>query len=102
MTLSLKSGNTFCVLPWISNFQNLNGNQYFCCYSATSIDAINSDQTKLIRDDIWNGRQVPHCQTCYNSEKQGLISPRQKESTIWLKDAEVSKHFNLADSSPDQ
>ena len=101
MTLSLKSGNTFCVLPWISNFQNLNGNQYFCCRSKIPIDEVNSDQTKLIRNNIWNGKQVPHCQTCYNSEKQGLISPRQTESIIWLKDADVYKHFNSSNFSPD-
>jgi sulfatase maturation enzyme AslB (radical SAM superfamily) len=88
-------------LPWISNFQNLDGNQYFCCYSKTPIDDVNSDQTKSIRNDIWDGRQVPHCQTCYDSEKRGLISPRQKDSVLWLKDVEVSKHFLSSSSSPE-
>lgn len=101
MTLSLKSGNTFCVLPWISVFQNLNGNQYFCCYSKTPIDSVDSDQTKLIREDIWNGKQVPHCRACYDFENQGLFSPRQKQSIIWLKDIDVATHFNSPNSSPD-
>lgn len=90
MIKKLAAGNTFCVLPWIENFTNTRGQRRFCCWSTTLED----NQADLIREKIWAGQQVSQCTSCYKLEEKKVISPRQQESALWLKDPEIREYFN--------
>ncbi len=89
----LKNG-TFCVLPFIEEFQDVNGNRKFCCYSKELIDSIDSHDTNKLRQKILAGESIPHCQSCYNQEKNKVISPRLKETARWLRDPEVKQYID--------
>lgn len=96
MNNRLAFGDTFCVLPWIQLYKMQNGRRSFCCYSCTPLgtDAEITDLKKNILDNI----PVKNCEYCYNLERNNSFSPRQKESSIWLKHKEVK---NLV-SSPEK
>lgn len=87
----LKKGDTFCVLPWIEYHSSTDGNQYFCCYS--TVPLINETSANLIRQKTLNNEKVDHCTHCYKLEENNVISPRQRESALWLKDISVSNKF---------
>ena len=94
MSNRLKNGS-FCVLPFIEEYQYLNGSKYFCCHSNTKIDSVDSLQSDKLRQKIWNGEKIPHCSQCYQQEINKTISPRLLESSRWLKDTQVK---NFVDS----
>lgn len=96
MTDKLKFGNTFCVLPWISDFQFMTGKKTLCCWSDIEVTDI-----KDIRHKIWSNIPVPNCQTCYIREKNNIISDRQRESAVWLQNKDIYEHFNT-DIEPDE
>ena len=87
--MNLRS-KTFCVLPWIAKFQNVNGKRYLCCHSTVPI---NSDESDLIRTKISKQESVPHCESCYKLDQQRTISPRLQETARWLKNTEVKSHI---------
>lgn len=89
----LKRGDTFCVLPWIHSFQNLDNKHYFCCHSNLSISDPTSNETESLRQKIWDGEKINHCNGCYNIENNNAISARQRESIRWLKNKEVASIF---------
>lgn len=84
--MSLLKSKTFCVLPWIEKFQNLDGLNYLCCQSNIPVQTGEIDS---IRIKIQNQEAVPHCESCYKLDQQRVISPRLQESARWLKDPEV-------------
>jgi MoaA/NifB/PqqE/SkfB family radical SAM enzyme len=90
----LLKNTAFCVLPFIEQFQNINGKKYFCCYSYTAIDHVNSASSQELRKKIWNGEKIDHCKNCYAQEEQNILSPRLLESTRWLKDPEVKNYID--------
>jgi sulfatase maturation enzyme AslB (radical SAM superfamily) len=87
--MNLRS-KTFCVLPWIEKYQNLDGKRYVCCHSRIPVspNEINGIRTKLA-----NQEPVPHCESCYKLDQQQTISPRLQETARWLKNAEVKSHI---------
>ena len=87
--MNLRS-KTFCVLPWIEKYQNLDGKRYVCCHSRISIspNEINGIRTKLA-----NQEPVPHCESCYKLDQQQTISPRLQETARWLKNTQVKSHI---------
>ena len=91
MISRLKKGNTFCVLPWIEYHTRTDGNQYFCCYAKAPIGTDESAATT--RQKILNNEKVPHCEHCYKLEEDNAISPRQRESALWLKDVSIANKF---------
>jgi len=96
--MSLLKSKTFCVLPWIEKFQNLDGSDYLCCHSSIPIQQIELDS---IRIKILNQEAVPHCESCYKLDQQRVISPRLQESARWLKDPEIKsyiEHWNPGDA----
>lgn len=87
--MNLRS-KTFCVLPWIEKYQNLDGKRYVCCHSRIPIspNEINGIRTKLA-----NQEPVPHCESCYKLDQQQTISPRLQETARWLKNTQVKSHI---------
>lgn len=90
MSANLKN-SAFCVLPFIEKFQNLNGKKYLCCYSNIPVD---SDRLPEIQRDIYNGIKISECNNCYQLESNKVISPRQRESSRWLRDLEVKEYLD--------
>ena len=78
---------SYCALPFVHRYLDLDGNNYLCCYSKTKVDLakdIPQIQTKLL-----SGVKVENCNKCYNWEKQGSISPRVKETIGLLKNSRI-------------
>ena len=99
MISRLKKGNTFCVLPWIAYHTKTDGNQYFCCDSGIPLD--DEKLTNITRQKILNNEKVAHCTNCYKLEEDNVISPRQRESALWLKDISiVNKFLNNPEYNP--
>jgi hypothetical protein len=92
LKFDLYFGGTFCVLPWIENFQTVSGKSKFCCWSDKEIDS--QKQADVLRDQIWSNYKIPHCENCYSLENNKTISPRQRESILWLKKEDIKKHFD--------
>lgn len=88
------NNGSFCVLPFIETFQNLNGKNYLCCESTIPIDSIDSKETTELRNKIYHGEKIDHCNNCYRLEQNNTISPRQRESIRWLKDPEVKDYVD--------
>ena len=95
MSNLLKNG-TFCVLPFISKYQNLNGKNYLCCHSDIPVDP---NESVTLREKIWGGEKIPHCNRCYDLEENNTISERQRVSARFLKDADIQKY--IATWTPD-
>jgi pyruvate-formate lyase-activating enzyme len=85
---------TFCVLPWIEQHYDLNGEKYFCCVADKNLPITSLDRASLddLRLKIWNGEQIPHCVKCYDLEKHKAMSHRLIESARWMRDPDVKKH----------
>jgi len=93
MNLDHKS---FCVLPWLHSFVNINGNYQVCCTSEEfhlgiqdeegkflniknrpSLESVvNSNLMKELRKRMLEGRWSEGCTRCFNAEKSGGISRR--------------------------
>jgi hypothetical protein len=86
------SNGTFCVMPFITDFQEVNGRRSVCCHSKTPIGNLNSAEHQQVLKNICTGIPVEHCKSCYNLESNGVISPRQKDTVQWMKDPEV-RHY---------
>jgi len=84
--MSLLKSKTFCVLPWIEKFQNLDGLNYLCCHSNVPVQP---DEIESIRVKIHNQQPVSQCESCYKLDQQRVVSPRLQESSRWLRDPEV-------------
>lgn len=91
MISRLKKGNTFCVLPWIEYHTRTDGRQYFCCWATKPFDS--EHDATAARQEILNNRPVDYCKNCYKLENDNLISPRQRESALWLKDISIRDKF---------
>jgi sulfatase maturation enzyme AslB (radical SAM superfamily) len=82
---------SFCVLPFIEKFQNLNGKSCLCCNSSIPVKESELDNLRL---EILNQKPIPHCTTCYQQEQHKIISPRQLETSRWLRDTEVKNYID--------
>jgi organic radical activating enzyme len=87
------ANGAFCILPFIEQFQDLDGKTRLCCYSAHTIDNIHSSGSDQLRTDIWNGKKISHCESCYKLDEQGSVSPRLVESIRWMKDSNVREYI---------
>jgi hypothetical protein len=90
------TNGTFCVLPWIEQYHDLNGEKYFCCMADKNLPITNLDQEVLdnLRSKIWDGERIPHCAKCYDLEKNKAMSSRLIESARWLRDTDVKNYFS--------
>lgn len=87
----LRKNDTFCVLPWIEYHSRIDGNQYLCCHS--NVPLTDETSTNIIRQKILNNEKVDHCNHCYKLEENNVLSPRQRESALWLKDESILDKF---------
>jgi uncharacterized radical SAM superfamily Fe-S cluster-containing enzyme len=91
--MNLRS-KTFCVLPWIEKFQNVDGKKYLCSHSAASnAVSINPNEYNQIRTKIANQEPIPHCESCYKLDQQRVISPRLQETARWFKNPQVKSYI---------
>jgi MoaA/NifB/PqqE/SkfB family radical SAM enzyme len=89
----MTDSETFCVMPFIGRFQNLNGTSHFCCYGTTPID-FDSDEANRLRQKVYNGEKIGHCHHCYNLESKNIVSARIVENAMWMKDPEIIEYLN--------
>jgi len=83
-----KTSKTACVLPWISLSVDPNGDAFPCCISertpvgsmkdATLDELRDSDAMKRLRLDMLAGKKSSACVNCYNLEKVGVQSQRER------------------------
>lgn len=94
----LKFDNPFCPLPFIHQHIDTKKRSKVCCYAddngfvSDSMD-FNSDDYKLVRDNISQGKWSDACVSCRFKEMDLVISPRQ----IAVRDL-YKKHKRLIDS----
>ncbi len=81
---------TSCILPWIHQYGDLSGKYGVCCFSIyqdqknsfgeglSPKEAFNHPFIKSTRLAMLNEEQVSACKICYNWEKNGIESHRQK------------------------
>lgn len=79
-----------CILPWIHQYGDINGEYGLCCFSIFSGNnytfgsglspqkAFNSDFLKQTRLDMLSGKHVSACNVCYDWEKEGIQSHRER------------------------
>jgi MoaA/NifB/PqqE/SkfB family radical SAM enzyme len=84
----LKFNSGFCALPFIERFLSNSPGRYYCCYSSVPIENEN-----LELETIYNGGKIKQCVNCYKLEENNTISPRQRETVLWLKVPEVSEYL---------
>ncbi len=109
---------SFCVLPWVHMNVNPDGAATLCCQSHHRIHAgdghnlnlqthslqeiWNSEGMKEIRREMSAGRQLQHCDACYNNERYGRISYRQHSNQRWLQDGPQAERIRQSiDQSQD-
>lgn len=80
---SLKFGETFCVLPFIHYYVDVDKKRGVCCLSDSKIS---EDDLSDIRDRLLQGLPVKECESCYKQEQNKLISGRQRAIKNHLRD----------------
>ena len=85
----LTNNGTFCVLPWIHDFTQLDGRKHLCCVASgrngmSEVGGIETASTPEIRKKLFNGEPVTNCEHCYKQEREGLQSYRQQQNRDWL------------------
>ena len=95
---------TFCILPWMHTFIDVNGDVKLCCVAmggsekapsetaALSVqqrpfkELWNSAEMKGIREKMLTGQQVETCRRCHKEDELGQVSYRQNYNRYWLDD----------------
>jgi sulfatase maturation enzyme AslB (radical SAM superfamily) len=113
--MSIKS-ETFCVLPFIHQFIDTEGQKRLCCMSSGKhgeIGEFGGNKHKEIRQTLLNGERHHACVDCYEREDQKTFSYRQINNAKWTNkipeldlsvdnkkiydiDYRLSNHCNLA------
>jgi len=87
--------NSKCILPWIHLQVDSDGSVRPCCNSVkggpplgnilkdSPITVWNNDSYRKLRSDMIAGIEPDDCRTCYESERLGLYSKRQRETDEW-------------------
>ncbi len=82
--------NTKCILPWIHQYGDLSGQYGLCCFSiyqneknsfgkgTRPSEAFNHPFMKSTRLAMLNNEEVSACKICYDWEKNGIESHRQR------------------------
>jgi hypothetical protein len=88
------SNSGFCALPFVQ-YSTYNGGRFrLCCMAKEPKELVN--QEKLGIDGTWNhnyikdvrrrmaaGEKLPECLECHHLERNGIMSSRQWENTVW-------------------
>jgi MoaA/NifB/PqqE/SkfB family radical SAM enzyme len=93
--------STFCILPWMHAFLDVNGDVKLCCIASSGLTAAdgrrplsfqrqpirdiwNSPEMKSVREKMLSGRKVGACSRCYKEEAMGQVSSRHFHNQQWL------------------
>tara|TARA_B100002019_G_scaffold291717_1_gene312706 strand:+ start:1675 stop:2904 length:1230 start_codon:yes stop_codon:yes gene_type:complete len=87
--------DTWCVYPFIHLATQTDGQILPCCIAKpyknlnlknqTIADAWHSEEVNSVRTKMLQGEIVPNCIDCYNVEKSGSVSYRQKSNNFYMK-----------------
>ena len=86
--------NKICILPWVHQFGTLSGSYGLCCFSEylgtfgegkSPLEAFNDDYMKSTRLAMLAGEEVSPCKVCYDWERSGVESPRQRMNKRFFK-----------------
>jgi len=80
----LKFGNSFCILPFIHEFIDINSTRRVCCHSH-SHDMITEERLKQIRSEMLQNKPIPECSKCVSCESHKVFSERQLNTRHWEK-----------------
>ena len=95
---AVAANDTFCVHPWIHLRLQAGGEAQVCCRYRTNIskdgselslksnsfdELWNSDEMRQVRRDMVDNKYVAGCAECYDEEKSGAISMRNRDNTAW-------------------
>ncbi|MFC1848566.1 twitch domain-containing radical SAM protein [candidate division CSSED10-310 bacterium] len=92
---------TFCILPWVQTFVDVNGEIKLCCYSFEGLKIKGTETTlnfqELTLSEIWNsveireirrlmlaGKKVQACSSCDQQADLGQEPPREAYNNKWL------------------
>ncbi len=106
-----KSSPTFCILPFITLHNRVNGDFSFCCKShpkgflplgniknTTMKKVWNNNEAKKIRHQMLNGQKPSACDLCWKMEEKGIMSKRLQnyspKSRNFEKQSSILKHLN--------
>ncbi len=97
--------DSYCILPFIHLAVSNSGNVQACCLSKHSLkkvddssftvnsDAIssvwNSEELEQLRTDLLTGKKPKNCERCWNDERLGVYSKRQRDNETW------KRHYGL-------
>jgi organic radical activating enzyme len=85
-----------CILPWIHQYGDLSGEYALCCFTLNDkgnlfgkglspLQAFNSTHIKSARLSMLSNIPVKDCRVCYDWEKEGIESHRQKMNNKYQK-----------------
>jgi len=77
-----KLADTFCIVPWIGAVVAPDKENLICCRANDkpteyTLDSVNTETHKHLRDALGNGVKDPICKRCWSDEKSGIESYRQ-------------------------
>ena len=98
----VESNKSFCIFPFIEMLVNYD-HTTVCCRSSLPVTRLEDLQDfgtdpryTAIREKMLAGDLIPeHCSSCYNLEKQGIISARQQETVEWAQRLDLKNLQNL-------
>jgi MoaA/NifB/PqqE/SkfB family radical SAM enzyme len=94
---------TFCILPWMHTFIDVNGEVKLCCIATEGLPSVkdgaalslqkkpfreiwNSPEMKEVREKMLTGQEVESCRRCNKEDAMGQVSYRQNYNKYWLHD----------------
>jgi radical SAM protein with 4Fe4S-binding SPASM domain len=93
---SVAESKAFCMKPWVHLFVSQYGSVVPCCLTPWDKEGALGDVNKQSIQEIWNGsemkqfrktllkdQQDPRCNSCYESERNGLKSTRKMTNMLY-------------------
>jgi organic radical activating enzyme len=95
-----------CILPWIHQYGDLSGEYALCCFTLNDsgnlfgkglspLQAFNSAHIKSARLSMLSNIPVKDCRVCYDWEKEGIESHRQRMNSKY---SQYSKLYDITNS----
>ena len=78
----LARGCSFCVLPFLHHYQDINNTRSVCC---TSDIPVTPERLVGIQQDMLAGLPVPECTVCLEQEQRKTVSHRQQHNREWFR-----------------
>ena len=93
-TKKLLNNDSFCVLPWMHLYKNMDNSVKLCCVdkgspigslSENSVEEIrNSQEFSKLRKSFLDGERLDRCTECWSWEKNGYQSYRQSSNKDYI------------------